>query len=79
MGEIERINGITISIFPNDHIPAHVHIISPDGAVRIKLNIKTLEVIKAVGPARKVKKAIKWVEENREKALAAWEEIHKKG
>ena len=31
-------DGFRIVIYPNDHLPSHVHVIKGDGEVRISLN-----------------------------------------
>jgi hypothetical protein len=38
MPTVGRIDGLRIVIWPNDHRPAHVHVISADGEAVFKLN-----------------------------------------
>jgi hypothetical protein len=37
MPTIIREEGFRIVIYPNDHLPAHVHVIKSDGEIRIEL------------------------------------------
>ena len=38
MPTVGRIDGLRIVIWPNDHRPAHVHVIGPDGEAVFNLN-----------------------------------------
>jgi hypothetical protein len=43
MPTIIRQDGFRIVIYPNDHLPTHVHIIKADGEVRIDLGSVTID------------------------------------
>ena len=72
----DRIDGYTIRIYPNDHAPAHVHILKGGGMaiIRIAGRVSVREVFKM--KPNEVKQAIRIVEANRERYLRLWEEIH---
>jgi hypothetical protein len=38
MPTVQRFNGLRVVIYPNDHRPAHVHVIGPDGEAVFVLN-----------------------------------------
>jgi hypothetical protein len=38
MPTVLRIDGLRVAIYPNDHRPAHVHVIGPDGEAVFDLN-----------------------------------------
>lgn len=38
MPTVLRIDGLRVVIYPNDHRPAHVHVIGPNGEARFLLN-----------------------------------------
>jgi len=38
MPTVQRFDGLRVVIYPNDHRPAHVHVIGPDGEAVFVLN-----------------------------------------
>ena len=38
MPTVARFNGLRVVIYPNDHRPAHIHVIGPDGEAVFILN-----------------------------------------
>jgi hypothetical protein len=90
MPTIIRQDGFRIVIYPNDHLPAHAHIIKADGEVRIDLGSVTIDLssgeesltlpsfIDVTGKIsdRDVKKALSLVKEHQKKLLDKWSEIH---
>ncbi|MGL6338557.1 MAG: DUF4160 domain-containing protein [Waterburya sp.] len=82
MPTIIRQEGFRIVIYPNDHLPAHVHVIKDDGEVRIKLgkekplNPPSLITVMGKISDKDVAKALFLVTENQSQLLAKWSEIH---
>jgi Domain of unknown function (DUF4160) len=80
MPTIIKQDGFRIVIYPNDHTPAHVHVLKADGEVRIDLrNEKTLPSLMSVRGKisdKDVMRALSLVTEYQIELLAKWEEIH---
>ena len=74
-----RFDGLRVVIYPNDHRPAHVHVIGPESEAVFNLNCPT-------GPVelrenydfsrREIRKIAKVLTENLAGLCRAWEEIH---
>ncbi len=77
MPTIKTINGIRICIFTRDHAPAHVHIVSSDNAVHIKLQLDDLTVAKGPAQHPKINAALDWAKDNRDFLVQSWKNIHK--
>jgi hypothetical protein len=70
-----RVDGLRIVIYPNDHPPAHVHVIGPDWEVVINLaGLQVREIIN--GSDRDARRALQIVTENRAALLNAWRVTH---
>jgi hypothetical protein len=82
MPTIIRQEGFRIVIYPNDHLPAHVHVVKGDGEVRIKLGKKesltppSLMTVMGKISDKDVAKALFLVTEYQSQLLAKWSEIH---
>ena len=80
MPTIIQQDGFRIVIYPNDHTPAHVHVLKADGEVRIDLgNEKILPSLRSVRGKisdKDVMKALSLVAEYQIELLAKWSEIH---
>ena len=51
MPTIIKQDGFRIVIYPNDHLPSHVHVIKGDGEVRISLNtVRLIDSIVRIAP-----------------------------
>ena len=75
MPTILRIEGLRFVIYPNDHPPAHVHVIGPDWEVVINLiGLEVREVIN--GGEREARRALQFVSKNRLELLVAWRGFH---
>ena len=62
-------------IYPNDHPPAHVHVIHAGNEARIRL--EPFEILNNVGfNVRETAIIISIVMSERENLLAAWDKIH---
>jgi Domain of unknown function (DUF4160) len=80
MPTIIKKDGFRIVIYPNDHTPAHVHVLKADGEVRIDLgNEKILPSLMSVSGKisdKEVMRALSLVIEYQIELLAKWDEIH---
>ena len=88
MPTIIKQDGFRIVIYPNDHLPSHVHVIKGDGEVRISLGSVADEdseeisispsLITVTGKIsdKDVAKALSLVTEHQIDLLDKWSEIH---
>jgi Domain of unknown function (DUF4160) len=82
MPTIVKRDGFRVVIYPNDHDPAHVHVIKNSGEVRIHLGNKDLSekpyLITVEGDIsnKDVAKALNLVCEYQSELLIKWSEIH---
>ena len=57
-------------IYPNDHRPAHFHVVAPD--FKAMVEIDTLSLIRGTIPARNRRAVMDWAEQHRAEIIAAW-------
>lgn len=80
MPTILRFQGFRVVIYPNDHLPPHVHVIKGSGEVRIDLGNEqsTPKLLTVSGKIsdRDVAKALCLVTNHQVSLLAKWREIH---
>jgi hypothetical protein len=82
MPTIIRQDGFRIVIYPNDHLPAHVHILKGDGEVRISLGSQepptspSLMTVMGKISDKDIAKGLYLVKEHQIELLAKWSEIH---
>ena len=73
-------DGFKVPIYPNDHLPCHVHVFKAGGEVIIQLGNdaapSTIDQIYGDISDRQVSKALQIVQPNQAKLLAAWKGIH---
>jgi len=79
MPTVLRFGGLRVSIYPNDHRPAHVHVIGPDAEAVFNLNCPA-------GPVRirenygfsisRLTKIERMLQKHLEVLCRAWETIH---
>ena len=76
MPTVLRVHGLRFVIYPNDHMPAHVHIIGPGWVVVI--NLQGLEVREVVGSCsmRDARRVLNLVAEHSAALLEAWSVFH---
>jgi hypothetical protein len=68
-----RIEGLRVAIYPNDHPPAHVHVIGPGWVV----NLLGPEVREAIGCNEpEVRRVLRLIAEHRAALMEAWERHH---
>ncbi len=71
---VATIKGIRICVYSNDQVPPHIHAIY--GEYEALIDIRELSIIAGSLPASKRKKAIAFVEENREDLLETFYELN---
>jgi Domain of unknown function (DUF4160) len=77
MPTIIRQDGFRIVIFPNDHIPPHVHVFKSGAEVRIELgNEPTFLSVEGKIGNKDLAKALNLVVEHQIELLEKWKEIH---
>jgi hypothetical protein len=74
MPTIAIVDGVAIIIYPNDHIPPHVH--ARYAEFECKLSIVTGEVIRGELPANKLAVVRNWLQAHAHEVAFAWDEIH---
>lgn len=75
MPTILRASGLRFVIYPNDHPPAHVHVIGPGWEVVVNLIGMELREVHS-GTFADARQALQLVAEHRDILLAAWRGIH---
>lgn len=77
MPTVLKIGGWRFVVYPNDHSPAHVHVMGPGWSVVINV-AGLVEVREVVGPCteREARRALAVAEDHRETLLEAWKQIH---
>lgn len=74
MPTIAVIRNVAIRVYPNDHSPAHFHLISSD--FHAKVSIDGLTVLETSTNERNLRPALEWAAENIEILEAAWRRYH---
>jgi len=70
-----RIDGWRIAIYPNEHPPAHVHVLGPGWVVVI--NLLGLEVREAIGcEEREARRVLRLIAGHQETLMEAWRRFH---
>ncbi|MEA5534697.1 DUF4160 domain-containing protein [Crocosphaera sp. XPORK-15E] len=80
MPTVLRKDGFCVRIYPNDHLPSHVHVFKADGEAKINLGNETQRptfvTISAQMSNQNAAKALKLVIEKQKFLLQKWREIH---
>jgi hypothetical protein len=75
MPTVLRIDGLRVVIYPNDHPPAHVHVLGPGWMVVI--NLLTPEVRDIVGcDQRQADRVLRLIAGHRSALMDAWRLLH---
>jgi hypothetical protein len=70
-----RVGGLRVVVYPNDHPPAHVHVLGPDWVVVINLiGPKVRELINC--DERQARRALRLIAEHQRELMAAWKRFH---
>lgn len=73
MGKLHQIGKAIITVYANDNLPPHFHVISPDFEALIE--IETMMVLRGdLGRARKA--VMEWANANRAAIVAEWNRIN---
>lgn len=80
MPTVDREGPFRVIIYPNDHEPAHVHLLTGDGTIVVNLlgregQPELRELYGNVG-RRIVRQALELVAQRREQYLARWHDLH---
>ena len=79
MPTVLRVAGLRFIIWPDDHLPPHVHAFGADGSAKIAIGSASSppRLMAVVGLSRKqVAEALRMVAEHWELMLDVWERIH---
>ena len=78
MPTVFREKGFRVVIYPNDHQPAHVHVLKAGGEIKFDISrLDDIQVITVVGmKGKEALTAFKLVQEYQAFLLSKWEEIH---
>jgi hypothetical protein len=75
--EITNQHGFVIFMFPNDHLPAHVHVYHGEKVTRINFEPVELEVLDSTGfRERELKKICQLLKPHREQLIETWNKMH---
>ncbi len=75
MPTVLRIDGLRVAVYPNDHPPAHVHVIGPGWVVVI--NLLGLEVREAIGCTEpEARRVLRLIAGHRTALMEAWRRYH---
>ena len=75
MPRVVEVNGFRVSVYVNDHEPAHVHVVRKDG-YRAKVILSTHDLIQVAGNKRHAKAARALVIAHLEECKALWRRYH---
>jgi hypothetical protein len=75
MPVISQFNGITITMYYDDHNPPHFHARRADDEVLI--GIQTLSVLFGSLPSKQLKSVIRWARLHQEELMDNWERVRR--
>ena len=71
---VDKINNLSIKIYCNDHMPAHIHVDSCDGRVNARFEISSCSIMpNSVISSRDAKKIVAWMRERRSHLVEKWD------
>ncbi len=76
MPTIVKQDGFRIVIWPNDHLPPHVHVFKGDAEVKITLLEPSVFTVEGKISNKDLAKALNLVIEHQVELLEKWKEIH---
>lgn len=74
MPTIAMIQNIAIRVYPNDHPPAHFHLITPE--FHAKIAVDDLAVLETSTYQRNLRPALDWAAATLEALWSAWRRYH---
>ena len=69
-----RFSNFRITLREKDHNPPHVHLMGLDFEAAI--NLLTLEVVDGTAPAKVLRHALRWINDNKEELIKQWHALH---
>lgn len=77
MPTVLQLFGLVFRIYTRDHLPPHVHVISPDGEAKFTIGETVVELVQNKGMKQKdINLSLSILEENRERLINEWNKIH---
>lgn len=74
MGKIHQFGKVVITVYANDHLPPHFHILTPDHEALVE--IATLTILAGHLPSKVAKPALAWAAANLEVIIAEWNRVN---
>lgn len=75
MPTVLRLEGLRVMIYPNDHPPAHVHVIGPGWVVMV--NLLGPEVREAIGCTEpEARRVLRLIADHQRALMEAWKRYH---
>ena len=75
MPTVLREDAYSFKIYPNDHIPAHVHVLHAENRARVTL--QPIAVVTNIGfNPREISRILEITQAHQSDLLAAWDEYH---
>ena len=75
VGKLDAIGKVIITVYSNDHLPPHFHVVHPDFEALIE--IETSTVLAGSLPPRFCRAVMEWVSANTAAIKAEWNRINK--
>ncbi|WP_244535573.1 DUF4160 domain-containing protein [Methylorubrum salsuginis] len=73
-GRLHQFGKVVITVYGNDHLPPHFHVLSPDAEALVE--IATLAVLAGSLPSRIAREALAWAAANIDRIRAEWNRIN---
>jgi hypothetical protein len=74
MGRLHTIGKVIITVYPNDHQPAHFHAVHPD--FELQIEIETLTIMRGKSSPAARRAVLGWAEANIATIKAEWNRIN---
>lgn len=74
MGKVHQFGKVIITVYANDHLPPHFHVITPDAQALVE--IATLSILAGSLPSKVEKAALAWAAANLDVIRAEWNRIN---
>ncbi len=76
MPTLQRFGSLSVRMYADDHRPPHVHIVSPDFQVLVR--ISDLTVIAGEARPTEIAEALAWVQTHQEMLALKWAELNER-
>jgi hypothetical protein len=74
MGKLYQFGKAVITVYGNDHLPPHFHVLTPDAEALVE--VATLRVLAGSLPGRVEREALAWARANLDTIRAEWNRIN---